>query len=1763
MSSFPISITWQVAAPPVGGFTQMANAAKSLDSALLSSGQNMQQFGQSITQIESPLSGAATGMQNFASGVDQLANPLGASVDGMAELATSTEQLNGSIGDTASGIQEAAGGFGDLASGATDSGSAMGDLSGSIEDTNSGLSDMTSTLGDTNSGLTETNSALTETGTALTDTNTALTETNTALTDTNTAMMDTVTTTGDLNGGLIDVAATTKDTSTQTVGLNKSVGILGTGMVGLVGAGVQLFNAYDNLGDAEMRVEQANNRLERSQVMLESKMNALSKTTAKMSQDSSLMVNGLGAWTSAQDTLNQLIAEGTTSGAEWDAALQAAKVAQDGLSSSTTKGNALIRDAGIQLDQAAVAADRMSINAWQVTNAQEAQVQAWGDTVTALVTIAGVGGNVTLMLTGMKSAAGTASFMFKDLAAWIARGGLALGGIKGTLVAIGGAFAAVAVPVGIAIAALAAFVLAVTAIRVNIKVFDDMGKAIGSVFPQSVGFLNDLRQGFINLSDAVNSSISWILGGIDALSGGTTKAQEGWEKWTKTLPQGTGQISLAGEAAREAAIMMGYMGETAQIGAGKFKVVNDNLYVLKDAATGAVGEMKAVAGAFYIAGNGTAVYVKGATGAKQATEDLTGTTREYIPLSETLTSASTDQAAANADLAELTSMYGDILKGNIPAIIKTVQQQTEAAMTTGEMGDASATTGEQVNEMGGSLDIAAEGTANLGAGAEQTVDALTPLEQSLAEVVNKLNAEEEAAAKAHVQNVQMLALWKVDIPDALLGSREAIQALVNIYGEENAAVNENKVAAFTYIGTHGTMQDMVLALQGDVIKYAESMGFETEASKAAAEAHEKFSQKLEDGKKALDEAGKSTYELTKAVAEGGAEAVKETEARRQQAIALGVYDEMIQLAIEDQQPFLDGQEAEIKNLQALAKARGMDNAELENSKRALQDYITTHERLPPTQEEVLDKYTELITAKQDERYETELSRQALALYVETQYGVVDATNASVGELEAFITTMERITNATDTARAAIATWIGDLIAAKAEEAALKIELLAFADLLGIQVPDAANQTSESIKTLIEDATGLGEAFEREKEKIKTAIDEIAQKFEESTGMMESAFKRVGDAIGGDEWKEDLSEWEDDLDNTLAGMTIAVDDTFGAKIPDILATFNGDANAQFSAVKGYLSDLKGQIDMSPVAWESAFGEIEGILNNAQLTTAEKMALIEADIAGLWERAKPKLMAGAGIMTDAMEGFIKGNMLPAIESALASKDPTAKLLEYFNNLPQETKSQMSLFTGILKQAGGDVEKAITTIVGYLQSKDIAIPESTINAMANAFNVPAATIKQKIAEMSGNIKTLPTDTQTAAQQTEQALAGLGPAADQARVQWALQIGKMNEIMAAFTQKQMELILVQIDNWKFLAEQMLVHITTAGGYVLTFTEALNVFATEFMPKWIEDINNNALIPVVKYWETMILAVGEHILTLSEVLNTFAATFLPAWAEDINTHLTTAAEYFATFGQIAGENLLASAELLNQFAADFMSAFANDIQTHLETAADHFTTFAQDAGENVFKAAQELNKFASAFMSAFARDIGTHVTTAASHFTKLTTAAKTTSSQVQSAFQQMTSKASSFASSFGSSMSKVVSDANKAASAVKALKSAIDSLKSKSITITTTYVTRYRTVYVAKGGAFVTSTPTQIGPLKASEFSQRELVTVTPLESPGRRSLTGGVERKARRALDEERETKATEGRKKEMIMMRETPIVIQIDGREITRVVNRRLFEGSDSLT
>lgn len=481
-----------------------------------------------------------------------------------ADLTTATTDTNTALGESVDALGNVVPGLQDTAAGAADSAQGFSDLAPPVEDTNAAL--------DSSSGLLEGVAPLLGTtgenaGTAATTTedfsgalgglNTELPGVTGGLTTGNTLVSDFGTEAGTTQG--------------KTDDLKGSMASLAFGLTTLVSSGLGLVGAFTSIRDAGFKVEAANIKAEKATTALDKAMIAMGKSIQKLATDSEAPISGMGRLQTAFAAFQKLIDAGITRGPQYTAALNELKAAGDALEGSTNKDNTAIATLNANLDGLGQKAAKADLENRKLTKSLEAQAESYVQAGLTLSAFAGGIGSTIQTITTM---------------------GSALGVMKGALIDIGivmsqsviPALAGIAVPVGIAVAAIVGFIAAVTAIRANIKIFDDMGVAIGKVFPAMIPMLQGARQAFINFSDAINSSVSVILGGIDALTGGTLKLKEHWDGFTSTLPKGTANVNTLDQAIFGLAAATGRAGETAKLTAGEFKIVGDSIVRVSDGA---------------------------------------------------------------------------------------------------------------------------------------------------------------------------------------------------------------------------------------------------------------------------------------------------------------------------------------------------------------------------------------------------------------------------------------------------------------------------------------------------------------------------------------------------------------------------------------------------------------------------------------------------------------------------------------------------------------------------------------------------------------------------------------------------------------------------------------------------------------------------------------------------------------------------------------------------------------------------------------------------------------------------------------------------------------------------------------------------------------------------------------------------------------------------------------------------------------------------
>lgn len=1538
MSSFPISITWQVAPPPVGGFNQLAQAANSLDQALSKSASQMGQFASGVGQLEGPLQGAAQGMGEMASGMGELEGSIGGAADGMGEMASATGELEGSIGGVADSVGEAAGGMTELADGASESGSAMGELSTSVEDTSTGLADMTTGIEDTSTGLTDMSTAMEETNTGFEDmitntedTTTGMGDLSTSTEDTGNAMGiladesstaasdmstldDTITDVGEstdtaetnisdlggafgtaadssddftgalsgmneefpgVTGGLDDSNTLAGNLSGTTTKLNTNMTGLGIGMAGVSGAAVGLFNAYDNLGDAAVAVEGAHAALIRTQGRALTSVAGLDKMISNLNKKFGDQITGLPALNAAYAEWRALVDKGITSGAAYDKALQNLRTAQSNLTSTTQAGNTAITQLGGKISATEAALIKLVVAQNNEANALEDQNKAWLQSATSIIPslILGLTGakDIATTLKGVWAALPAVGLKFAGVATTLATAFSGLGTIlTGTVLP---ALAAIAAPVGIAVGALVAFVAAVTAIRANIKIFDDLGVAIGKVFPTLVPWLQDARQGFINLSDGVNSAISVMLGGLDSLTGGVFDLQQKWNGFTDTLPKGTGEIGLAGNAMGQLAHMIGATGEQINIGAGKWKEMNGTLVAFS-------GKVKVAAGGWHELRDGTAVYSK-----------------------------------------EL-------------AIVTTEQEKATTAV------DAYGATAQGTN-----IVLKAQ-SANY----SELTNAQKLSVQAMNNVTERLADEREKRGMAVMEAQKYLMVIEGITPAVGLSGAAIVGMAEALSGEADAHFKAVSEAA-KYIQQKDATFLTVARTDAEILKYAETLKAEEKASGKATDATAKHVAELEKMKGALadtnaellyyadsaNKANRMQLEFNK----GAADAKK------------AIQDEAFELA--NLAGELSVWNDEQQRAQALVNAF---NKGILEQKKALQD---------------------------DEKALAEAAGKLQELQEQMQKGTAMVLAFNKGLIDG---------------RTKVLEFQKSLAQSSAETITFEAGLRKLVRAAGVDLKSALSMSADQMELLLGAMAGAPDAVRE----VISAFDEMGQSIVES----------LADAAK--EGKKEFMTAIDELQKE-AGMKFSKPMIQKLTFEANLENATREIQTGLGVLATMLRNKPLAIALQTTAAQDALTQLREKVNLAAIEAPEKFVPLQRalDKLAAWKTSPdmtklPGILGGILVASQNMEGGMQG----AISSFQGMFDAAAQSAEGLEGL----KTTLAGIGLTLDTQTGIITDATGQIVGDLQ-----------------------TMAEKAAGSTAG--------------TVVALDTLGPAGTKARTTLAYEMVALTFIMDTFAQE---------------TKQSAIEVSTAFANMVTNT--------------------------------------------SNSLNKMASGFI----------------------------IIITA----------MARIASDSQRTASTVSGSFSNMSTNT-------IASMNRMASGIIIIL------------SSFTRITSEAQKMNSAVSSAMSQMASRTSSFASTFSSAMSRVGSSASSATSKVKALQSSINALKSKTITITTIIRTVRQTVYAARGGSFVTASPTNVGPLNVSEFGQKELVTVTPLETPARNAVKGisnlinqAVEKKGRRAMDEEREEpKGTKGRRKEMVMVREMPIIIQVDGREISRVVNRRIFEESDALT
>lgn len=925
-------------------FDKFGQTVQQIESPLSSVGQSMGTLEGSMSGLEGSLGGAAGSMGEFAGSTEQLNGSISETGGFVTEASGSMSELSSTTGETGSAMGELSGTTGEF-------NGAIGETGGFVTETGTAMGELSTATADTGTAMTDTGTAVTDFGTATLETNTALGESNDALgqiipslgdtatgaedsaagfetlqpavegsnealdsssgllegvspllADTGTNAGDAATGTdtfsgalgglntelGPVNGGLTDantlvgdVGGAADTTAGQTDTLKGSMSGLSFGIAGVVGSAVSLFSSYTAIRNAGARVETAQNNLDKANTKVEKSFNAVGKIITKITTDTENNFKGTTRLAQAYAELGRLIDAGVTSGPKFVAALNNLKAAQDGLTSSTAAGQTQIRTLGTSLDTLGQNARTAELKQNALTKAGDALFQSWAGLAGAGTTLVAALGSITQILSSGGTALATAKVAFAGIGTTI----------TGTLLP---ALAAIAVPVGVAIAAFVAFTAAVTAIRANIRVFDELGMKVGEVFPEMKGFLDDARQAFINLSDGLNTAISMMLGGIDQLTGGLGDLQAQWDGFTGTLPKGTGELGLAGRALGQLSHQMSATGEQVNIGKGKWTELNGTLIAFG-------GAVKVASGGWHQLADGTAVYTKAANEGTSVTQEVT-TAMDAMGSSIGAVGFVIKEQSAN--FSELTAAQKfNVAAGN--AVIESLSDEAEKRANAVAQAQFYLRTIEGITPAVGLSGAAIVGMSNalrgetqahfeaVAAAAEyiQGKDAtfltVARTDAAILAYAEKLKEEEKAAGKAtdatakHVQELDKMTQAHTDAAAEISFYTDATNMATRMNAEFQAGVDEatlaiiDEIAALAKLaGQLSVWNDEAKRAQQVVNAFARGMLEQQKAAQQAVLAYAQAVGKLQELEKQMSNTQRTTLAFNQGLVDGKTKALE-------------------------------------------------------------------------------------------------------------------------------------------------------------------------------------------------------------------------------------------------------------------------------------------------------------------------------------------------------------------------------------------------------------------------------------------------------------------------------------------------------------------------------------------------------------------------------------------------------------------------------------------------------------------------------------------------------------------------------------------------------------------------------------------------------------------------------------------------------------------------------------------------------------------------
>lgn len=259
------------------------------------------------------------------------------------------------------------------------------------------------------------------------------------------------------------------------------------GAAGLGSAALGLFNTLDDVGDAAVGVQTAQNNLDKAQLRVTRGMSNLVDRLGKMNtQANTLGITNLPALNTAFGIWKGLVDSGVTSGNEYDTALKNVQTALANVHSTTSDGAKLIRDYGTALETERVNVAKLEPAVNALDNAHEAQMATYVSLASLGVQAAGAVGAMMPVAKMLAPKLLALKGPIVDIATWLGRGGISAAATgAGTALGIFGA---------VVVASIAG-IIAIGENFLGVRdALDQVGVALGNLHPTVKNFLDDFRQ---------------------------------------------------------------------------------------------------------------------------------------------------------------------------------------------------------------------------------------------------------------------------------------------------------------------------------------------------------------------------------------------------------------------------------------------------------------------------------------------------------------------------------------------------------------------------------------------------------------------------------------------------------------------------------------------------------------------------------------------------------------------------------------------------------------------------------------------------------------------------------------------------------------------------------------------------------------------------------------------------------------------------------------------------------------------------------------------------------------------------------------------------------------------------------------------------------------------------------------------------------------------------------------------------------------------